>query len=848
MGQKKSFQIKPWNQSADEVIVQQRSSIEGLSNTEAQSRLAEYGPNQIVRKKTLPPALRILLGQFKNWLTLILLGATVIAFFLGEHVDAIIIVCILSLSVLLGFFQEFKAEKTVEKLKKFVSHHVKVKRDGSYIEIDSKEVVIGDVVKLTIGDLVPADIRLLMVDELTTDESVLTGESVPVEKQPKEINEHTNQPSKLSNMVFMGSTVSGGYGEGVVIATGNATFFGTTVVYLEKTAPESDFQKETKKFSVFLFRIIAVMIVFVFLVNAWQGKGLFESFFFTVALAVSITPELLPAIMTITLSQGALMMAKKKVIVKKLMSVEDFGNIDTLCTDKTGTLTQGTFTLTDYVDPQGQKDSTVLLKALLCTADFAHGKNMVTTNPTDHALWTSPDAQSHREKLHTYTFIDENEFDYERRRMSVLTKHNGAGMLLVVKGSPESVLPLTTLTRAQHTSIQQLINAYEEDGYRVIVIAEKKFFQPTSSKKDEKNLQLVGLILFSDPVKPDVKKSIELFQRLGVTIKILSGDSVVVTKSVAEQVGLTIAKKDIISGELLEGIPDSKLEQYACNYNFFARITPEQKYKIVAALNQEGHVVGFLGDGVNDAPALKAADVGIAVNTGASVAKEAADIILLRKDLHVLAKGIEAGRKTFGNIMKYILNTISGNFGNMFTVAISSLFLSFIPLLPKQILLTNFLSDIPLFTLATDNVDSEFTKKPKRWNIQVIGKFMLYFGLLSTFFDLVLILPMVFAWKVAPEVFRTSWFIESSLSEMLITFVIRTKLPFYRSTPSILLMVFSILCAAIAVSIPTFTFGQKLFEFAHLPAFMWLWIIVVLISYLSVAEIAKRLFFETHEL
>ena len=826
-----------WALSSPEVLNKLDSSFQGLTHSQSLSRLKANGPN-LVEKDSARSALKIFLLQFKNWLITILLFAALVSYFLGDHLESLVIIAVVFLSVFAGFIQEYRTEKALKKLTKYISHKARVLRDGLWRELDSQNLVVGDIIELRIGDIVPADIRLLKLDSLLTNEAVLTGESVPVVKKTSPISDKYFLPQDLTNLAFMGTAVAAGLATGVVVATGKDTFFGKTAAYLGKGQAETEFQTQTRKFSQFLFRLILVMTLFVFIVNAWQNKGIFNSFLFALALAVGITPEMLPAIMTITLSQGALRMAKKKVIVKRLMSVEDLGNIDILCTDKTGTLTEGKFSLSDYLSVDGQKDLNLITKALLCTSGF---------NPTDQALRESEPAQLATSRLKEFKIIDENEFDFDRRRMSVLAKVSGRPNLLIVKGAPDSILEVSQLSPAKKTLIRRQIENYENSGFRVIAVAQKEFAKNTSSQKDETKLTLIGFLLFTDPVKIHVKESLTLLNKLGINVKIISGDSPLVTYAVAREVGLTINKSDIITGDVLTGKSVSDLSKTVSNFNVFARITPELKYKLVSSLKQEGRVVGFLGDGINDAPALEAADVGIAVDSVTYISKDAADIILLKKDLQILAEGIQAGRTTFANIMKYILNTISANFGNMFTVSISSLFLNFIPLLPSQILLNNFISDVPLLTVATDNVDRDFIKKPKHWNIKMIGRFMTYFGLISSFFDLALILPLLFLWHVSPVIFRTAWFVESSLSEMIITFAIRTRLPFYKSLPSHWLIGSSLLSCLLVVLLPFLFIGRKFFEFQLLSPSIWGWIGAVLLLYFFTTEILKHWFFAKYE-
>ncbi len=836
-----------WAVPVEQLLSILDTSNSGLSQTQADARLNRDGKNQITQRQTLPPALKIFLSQINNWLVITLIIVSVVSFLLGDRIDSLIVIFLILSSVALGFFQEYKAESALKKLKQYLTNKTAVKRDGNWQEIDSYQLVVGDIVRLEIGDIVPADIRLITAENLATNESVLTGESKLANKQPSQLANTNLQPHQLTNTVFMGTSIAAGYGEGVVVQTGSQTVFGKTVSFMEKTAPDTEFQKQIRNFSRFLFQIILIMTIFVFAVNSWLGKGVFDSLFFAVALAIGITPELLPAIITITLSQSALKLAQKKVVVKRLIAVEDLGNIDTLCIDKTGTLTQANFSLANFVDINGNQSQTVLVKGLICTDNFIYGKAFSDTSPIDQALWQSPIAKSLTQTIKSYHFLDENEFDFSRRRTSVLVQINSQN-ILIVKGSPSSVLAVSRLSPEELRTVTKMVKNYESNGFQVIAVAEKVLASDRSTAEDEKDLSFLGFLLFTDPVKPDAKKSLQQLQKLQVKIKIISGDSPIITCSVAKQVGLEVSEKDIVSGEVLARLSPAQLKQYAYQYNIFARVTPEQKYQIITALNQEGHIVGFLGDGINDAPALKAADVGIAVNSGATIAKETADIILLRKDLGIMAEGIETGRKTFANIIKYILNTISANFGNMVTVAISSLFLPFIPLLPKQILLNNLISDIPLLTIATDNVDHQLTKKPKRWNIKTIGRFMLYFGLVSTIFDLLLILPMVLIWQLPAAGFRTAWFIESSLSEMLVTFTIRTRLPFYRSFPGRLLLISTVLSGTVVILISLFPVGKQLFEFSRLPSYLWGWIGVVLCSYFVVSEVVKHLFFRRYEI
>jgi Mg2+-importing ATPase len=840
-----------WSLNQNDLFQKIGTNAEGLSNSEANHRLHKYGHN-ILKGSGHRTALKIFISQLQNWLTILLIGASILSYFLRDEIDTFVILGIVALSVLFGFVQENQAERAVEKLTKLVTHKAKVLRDKKWTDISSADIVVGDIVSLRIGDRIPADIRLLEVDQFSVDESILTGESFAVSKNTQVLEKKNLFPHEQSNIIFEGTYVVSGVAQGVVVFTGSKTQLGQTAKALSTPQPETDFQKQIKKFSVFLSKIVLVMTIFVFAANAALGKDPFDSLLFAIALAVGITPELLPMIITVTLSQGAMKMAGKKVIVKRLIAVEDFGNIDTLCIDKTGTLTEGKFTLTSYQDFDGNSDSNVLVKALLCSSGYLHeGK---ASNQIDTALWQYKDLEKFQTQLSEFKLVDENEFDFERRMMSVVAEKSSI-KTFIVKGSAESVVPLCTSFLASDKTQKPFDNKkqsefllriknLENSGYRAIIVAEKPIDIAESTTADENNLCLLGMVAFTDPVKASTRKSLDQLTEMGVSIKILSGDSAEVLEKVATELNLMSSSNPlrIITGADIQNLNEAEFGKVVMENNFFARITPQQKKDIILYLNQDDHIVGFMGDGVNDAPALQSADVGIAVDTGSDVAKEAADIILLEKDLSVISEGILIGRKTFGNITKYILNTISANYGNMFTVSVASIFLSFIPLLPKQILLNNLISDIPLLALSTDNVDPSFTLKPKRWNMNVVSKFMLYFGLISSIFDFALILPLYFYWKVSPDVFRTAWFVESSLSEILITFAIRTHLPFYKSHPSKLLIWLSTGASFLIVMLPSLIFTDTLFDFVPLPVPVWLWIGAVLIIYFAIVEITKTYF------
>lgn len=833
-----------------------QSNEKGLTDSEAQDRLKKYGYNEIVEKEKRQ-GMDIFFSQFKNPLILVLIIATIIAYFLHDKLGAIVILAIVFINTFLGFFQEYRAEKALRELKKYVTFKARVLRGGEISEIASKNIVLGDIVYLNIGDMIPADIRLFHVEDMTTDESSLTGESIPVLKGVEPISEQYSLPQDITNVAFMGTSVTSGSGRGIVIATVRDTFFGKTAVYLKEKPLEGDFQKNIRKFSNFLLKIIIVMTIFIFVANAILGKDIFSSFLFALALAVGITPETLPIVITISLSKGAIKMAKEKVIIKKLSTIENFGNMDTLCTDKTGTLTEGKLSLYDHITIDGQKDDNLVLYGSLCNSAEEGKDNKLFGNPIDKAIWQSQKVIQLKSALSRYKIIRVYGFDFERKRMSAVVETD-KHIIVIAKGAFESILEVCNsamvnghmikLYNELISTIHDKITDYENEGYRIIAIATKPLNELSISKDNlEKELILLGFLLFLDPPKQTAKGSLKILQNLKVNIKVLSGDSPIITRKICKEVGLPIVDDKVIIGEEFDHLNEDEFRKYCYKYNVFARITPEQKYKIVASLKSQGHIVGFMGDGINDAPALKVADVGISVDTATGIAKEAADIILLQKSLRVLAHGIIEGRKTFTNITKYILNTISANFGNMFTVALSSLFLKFIPLLPSQILLNNFMSDMPLLTISTDNVDKEFLKRPRRWNIKVISMFMTYFGLISTFFDLVLIFTLIFFIKTEPELFRTAWFLESALSEIMVTFSIRTKLLFLKSMPSRWLLITSLFTSLTVITLINTTFGNRFFAFVKLPLTVVILISVILTAYFITIEITKKYFFKKYE-
>lgn len=846
--------ISYWKFGEEELLRELNSSSSGLDESEANLRLKKHGFNEIVHAghKT---AFDIFMSQVKNPLIYVLIFASILAAFLGDVTEALIIIAIMSANALLGFFLEYRSEKAIDALRMYLSYTTIVLRGGKKGSIVTSKLVPGDIVYLAIGDVVPADLRLLKVDDLQTDESALTGESSPVEKNVDLIGLDDPLPHQLTNMALMGSTVSSGSGSGIVVATGNETYFGEVAQSLSRSPPLTAFQRSMESFGNFIVRLIIILTAFIFVVNSILGHGLFESLIFSLALAVGVIPEALPIVITVGLSNGALRLSKKKVVVKKLEAIEDLGNVDVLCTDKTGTLTQNEVKVQSIVDVHGNPDSELIKYALLCNSAIVEGDRII-GNPIDSAIWVHARKLSFDEiSLHSFNVVHEIPFGYNRRRMSVVIE-SGGRRILISKGAPESILDISKaigdMTEAQppeksRADLNQLIDEHSKAGDRLIALAIKEIeSKPDYTFEDESNLTFIGLVILSDPVKEDASNAIEKLKSLEIKLKILSGDDPIVTANICRKLGIDIGEK-VITGTDIEKMQESELLKAVEDNNVFGRVTPEQKYKIVSALKKNGHVCGFLGDGVNDAPALKLADAGISVDSGVQVAKEASSIILLEKSLSVVSDGVVEGRKAFGNMVKYIMNTISANLGNMLTLAVGSLFLPFIPLLPSQILLTNLVSDVPLLAISTDSLDPEALRSPKKWDIKKIVRFAVFFGLLSSIFDFVTIFSLIYILQAGPDLFRTGWFIESVISELIVTFSIRTRRRFYASKPSILLIGASIFMALMTLLIVYSPIGP-LFEFVKPPLWFLGLIFLILVCYFFLVESVKHLYFSRNEM
>jgi Mg2+-importing ATPase len=796
---------------------------------------------------------QVLLRQFKNPIFAILIACAVVAGVFSELKQAIIILSMIVLSVILGFYNEYKAEKIVENLRQNVSIKAIVVRGGKSSQIDSKLLVPGDLVSVYVGDVIPADMRIVKSKDLQTDEATFTGESFPVEKTSNRLELEAPMPQQLTNYLFMGTAVTHGSGLGVVISTGKNTELGTISKSLVRSHPETEFQKGVKKYGNMLLTLTGALTIGIFSLNFAVGHYWLDSLLFSLAVAVGLVPEMMPAIITISLAQGAGKMAKVKVIVKRLVSIEDFGNMDILCTDKTGTLTEGKIALSDCQALGEEMDPRILDYSLLCNSAVV-GENIV-GNPMDVAIWEYVIKKDAQHEVDSYTKVDEIPFDYQRRIMSVVVRKDDE-YILISKGAPESILsrciyadisgriePIEAVAEAINTKFSTL----SQLGYRLLAVACRTVNSGGSySVEDEADLTLLGFLIFTDPPKKDAHQAVTRLKEMGVDVKILTGDNELVAKTICEELKIPIKK--IVCGADLTQMSWTEIKTVVEETTIFARITPEQKLDLIKALKANKHVVGYVGDGVNDAPALYEADVGISVDTAVDVAKEAADIVLLEKDLLVLADGINEGRKIFGNTMKYILMGTSSNFGNMFSAAAASVFLPFLPMLPMQILFMNLLYDVANMTLPTDNVDEEYIKYPKRWDIGFVRKYTLFFGPFSSLYDFLTYGIMLFIFNASTPalapLFQSGWFVESFWTEVLVIFVIRTRrIPFFTSRPGKWLTLLTLSCVAIGTIIPFTIFGSAL-GFTPLPPEYWGLLVLMVATYLLLVDAGKVFFYK----
>ena len=827
----------------DDLFARLNTSMAGLSTEEAEERLRIYGYNELAKRKKRMAIVDFLL-HFRSPLVIILLIAGLIAGFLGEVINFTIIFSIVFLSVLLDFYQESKAEKAAELLKEKVTTTATVLRDGAKREVKISEIVPGDIVYLSAGDIVPADARVIAAKDLFVNQSALTGESFPVEKTPTpaKIEASTNV---WGNCLFMGTSIVSGTATAVVLKTGSLTEYGKIAKRLVQKQPETEFERGVRGFSFLILQVTFFLVMFVFFINALFRRGVLESLLFAVALSVGMTPELLPMILSINLSKGALAMSKNGVIVKHLPSIENFGSMDILCTDKTGTLTENKIKLILHVDVEGENDDKVLLYSFL-NSYFQTGLK----SPLDEAILEYENID-----VKDYQKIDEVPFDFVRKRVSVVVEHEKQ-RFFIAKGAPEEIVKICSycelkdiildLTEELSGKIEQKYYDLSAEGFRVLAVSYKKLREekPVYSVNDESGMVFLGFVAFLDPPKETARESLQLLRKAGVELKILTGDNELVTKKTCEHLDFEV--KGIVSGSEIAQMDDEVLQRMVEEANVFVRVTPTQKDRIITALKKNGHVVGFLGDGINDAPSMKTADIGISVDNAVDVAKESADIILLQKSLKVLNEGVLEGRKTFGNTMKYIMMGVSSNFGNMFSVAGASLFLPFLPMLPIQILLNNLLYEFSQSSITTDNVDQDYIEKPKRWDISFIKRFMITLGPISSIFDFLTFFIMLMVFKATESLFQTAWFLESLCTQTLVIFAIRTvKTPFYKSKPSKLLVLSNIAIVSIALILP-FTPVGRLFHFVKPPLTFFLVLTALITAYLALTEIVKKWFYKRH--
>ncbi|TJX13931.1 magnesium-translocating P-type ATPase [Tissierella creatinini] len=834
--------IKYWSSTMDTVLSHFHSTLAGLTSEDAALRLKDQGANSIKEQKKTSQ-LMMFAKQFNNPIVIILIIATGISAATGEWIDAGIILLIVLASALLSFLQEYSASNALEELREKVQVKSFVMRDGKTIEISSRDLVVGDIITLSAGSLIPADGLIMESLDFSVNQSILTGETLPTEKKPGIVPEDVGVKDRI-NCVFMGTNVQNGSAKVLIVATGENTEFGQIANKLTLRPPETEFERGIRHFGYLLTQIMLILTLIVFAINIIFKRPAIDSLLFSVALAVGITPQLLPAIISITLSKGSRIMAKEGVIVRRLNAIENFGSMDILCTDKTGTLTEGAIQIDGAVDVTGQRSEAVFRLAYL-NAKLQTGMS----NSLDEAI-------SETKGIDINNVVKQGEipFDFTRARLSVIVQDNNQPTM-IVKGALNNILNICShiqlgdeIKAKDPTSlndIQRLYARWSSQGTRILGVAQKPV--PLKEKyvvEDEKDMILMGFILLSDHPKMDVSETIIDLENNGISLRIITGDNKLIAMHTAEAVGLKVT--GVLTGDELIKLSDESLWHKVETTNIFAEVDPNQKERIILALKKKSHVVGYMGDGINDVPALHAADVSISVNNAADVAKESADLVLLENSLKVLNRGIQLGRTTFGNTLKYIQVTTSANFGNMFSMACASLFLPFLPLLPKQILLINFLTDFPAITISNDTVDPELLEKPRSWNIKLIRDFMITFGFISSAFDFMAFAVLLILFKASEAVFQGSWFTISVLTELLILMVMRTQRPFFKSKPAPMLMYSSIFVCVFTLALPFLPF-HHLLNIDPIKPLILFSMFVIASLYILVTEIAKHYFYKRKE-
>ncbi|WP_437719445.1 magnesium-translocating P-type ATPase [Sorangium sp. So ce448] len=835
--------------SLAELLERLGTSPRGLTSEEARQRLGRFGPNELAATRREAAVVQVL-RRFANPLVGILLLASLASAALGDLMNSAVVVVIVALSVAVESAQTRRSHRAVERLRAQVAPTATALRDGVFREIPRRELVRGDILRLTAGDLVPADARLLTAKDLHMHQAALTGESLPAEKDPDPGPSAAKSPVEMTHAVFLGSSVVSGTATAVVFATGSDTAFGDIARTLATRPPQTEFERGIAQFGAFILRLVLFLVLFVIALNAALRRDPLESLLFAVALAVGLTPEFLPMITTVTLAQGAVRLSRERVIVTNLSAIQNFGSIDVLCSDKTGTLTTGEMELEAHVDPLGEPSERPFLLAYL-NSYFESGVD----NPVDAAVLrrstVSPlDAAVLRHEhpdINGFHKLDELPFDFERRRVSVVAERLGE-RLLVTKGAPEGVFAIATtyevdgevrpLDESARARCEAAFHALGRQGYRVLAVAYRGVpAKPAYRRDDEVELTLAGLLAFVDPPLPGAAEIVGALREEGVDVKILTGDNELVAAHVCQQVSLDPG--EIVLGDAIDRLDDAALSHLAERTRVFARVSPAQKNRVIRALKARGHVVGYIGDGINDAPSLHTADVGISVAGAVDVARDAADIVLLDHRLDVLRSGILEGRKAFGNVMKYLLMGTSSNFGNMFSMAGASVLLPFLPMLPAQILLNNFLYDLAQITIPTDNVDASFIRKPRRWNIALIRRFMMVIGPISSVYDFLTFYALLHVFHAPASLFHTGWFVESLATQTLVIFVIRTMGSSFKSSPSRALAATTLGVVAVALALPYSPFAGLL-GFVPLPPGFFLFLAGATLTYLALVEAIKR--------
>jgi Mg2+-importing ATPase len=832
-----------WKEPADRLLARLATTPAGLDTAEVQSRLTTYGPNDAATVKRSPLWLQFL-ARFRNPLVIILLVASALSAATGDAASFFIVVTIVTISMTLDFVQEVRAQNAVEALRRSVAVQATVRRNGASVSLPITQLVPGDIVELIAGDLVPADSRLLESRDLFVNQALLTGEPYPAEKQASDAALGAENPAGASNAVFAGTSVISGTATIVICRTGGKTALGHLATSLAEKPPATAFAVGIRRFGMLIMRLTVLMVLFVLVVNISFHRPVLESLMFALALAVGLTPELLPMIVTVTLARSAMELSKRKVIVKRLSAIHDLGAMNVLCTDKTGTLTEATIKLVRAIDGRGAESQRAYTYAYV-NSQFESGMK----SPLDAAILAA-----HPFDMAGWKKIDEVPFDFERRRVSVLVEYD-AKRRLIVKGAPEDLLRLSgryegaggeeqPLDPETRRAFEATLDALGGQGFRALGVATRVVdaSHETAALTDESDLVFSGFAVFLDPPKASAGATIQAMATVGISVKVLTGDNELVTRHVFTEIGVPVT--GVLTGDALTHLSDEALIGQLSRVNLFCRVNPQQKLRILLALKRLGHVVGFMGDGINDAPALHAADVGISVDGAADVARAAADLILLEHDLSVVREAVIDGRSAVQNVSKYVLMGSSSNFGNMFSMAGAALFLPFLPMLPIQILLNNLLYDVSEIAIPFDRVDSEATALPVKWDVKLIERFMLVFGPISSVFDFLTFYALLHLFGAGEALFQTGWFIESITTQVLVVFAIRTRRLFFRSRPHRFLIAMALGSVAVAVVLPFLPVGRW-FGFVAPPPLFFVYLISATVAYLALVEITKGFFYRS---